>query len=421
MVTKGRRDVVICGAGVIGLASAYYLLEAGHRVTILERGSPDHDCCSLGNAGFISPSHFVPLAVPGILRKALGWMWNPESPFYIRPRLDPGLISWGIQFWRASGRERAHRAGPLLRDLNLASRSLFEELSARAGNGFGLAREGLLVLVRTGRGFEEEQKLALRSRELGMPAEVLDAGQVQALEPGLKLDVVGAVRYPLDAHLVPQKLVATLTRLVAERGGTFVWNSEVLDWSIAQSTVKAAVTGKGEIHGEEFVLTAGAWTPILARRLDLRLPMQPGKGYSLTLDAPRSLPKHSLILQEARVAVTPMGTSLRVGGTMELAGYDLRINPPRIRGITRSLSKYLPTFRPDDFALCRPWCGLRPCTPDGLPYIGRTRRWQNVIVASGHAMMGVSLGAVTGKLVSEIVSGIAPSVEISGLSTERFG
>ena len=421
MVTRGRRNVVICGAGVIGLASAYYLLERGHRVTILERGAPDHDCCSLGNAGFISPSHFLPLASPGIVRKALGWMWDPESPFYIRPRLDPGFISWGIQFWRASNRERAHRAGPLLRDLNLASRSLFEELAACTANEFGLAREGLLMLVRTERGLEEEAKLASRSRELGMPAEVLDAARVRALEPGIELDVVGGVLYPLDAHLVPQKLVATLTRLVAERGGTFVWNAEVRDWHITQSTVKAAITGQGEIGGEDFVLTAGSWTPILARRLGLRLPMQPGKGYSLTLDAPRCLPKHSLILQEARVAVTPMGSSLRVGGTMELAGYDLRINPPRIRGITRSLSRYIPTFRSEDFAMCRPWCGLRPCTPDGLPYIGRTRRFQNMIVASGHAMMGVSLGAVTGKLVSEIVSGDTPSVQISGLCVERFG
>ena len=419
MVTRGRH-VVICGAGVVGLSSAYYLLERGHSVTILERGSPDHDCCSLGNAGFISPSHFLPLAAPGIVRKALGWMLDPESPFYVRARLDPDLIAWGIQFWRSSSRARAHRAGPLLRDLNLASRSLFEDLAARTGNAFGLAREGLLLLVRTERGFEEEAELATRSRELGMPAQVLDSRQVQALEPGLTFDILGGVRYPLDAHLVPQRLVATLTHMVAERGGAFVWDAEVRDWKVGHSSVDAAITPKGEVGGDEFVLTAGSWTPILARGLGVRLPMQPGKGYSLTLAAPPQLPKHSMILQEARVAVTPMGSSLRVGGTMELAGYDLRINPPRIRGMTRSLAKYLPTFRPEIFASCAPWCGLRPCTPDGLPYVGRTRRWRNLIVASGHAMMGVSLGPITGKLVSELVSGETPSVDIAGLSAERF-
>jgi D-amino-acid dehydrogenase len=149
--------------------------------------------------------------------------------------------------------------------------------------------------------------------------------------------------------------------------------------------------------------------------------MQPGKGYSLTLDSPRQLPRRSLILEEARVAVTPMGSSLRVGGTMELAGCDLRINPPRIRGMMRSLSRYLPALRAEDFASVRPWCGLRPCTPDGLPYIGRARRWSNVIVASGHAMMGVSMGPITGTLVAEIVSGETPSVDLAGLGVERFG
>lgn len=420
MVTN-RKHVVVCGAGIVGLCSAYYLLERGHRVTVLERGAPDHDSCSLGNAGFISPSHFVPLAAPGIVRKALSWMGDPESPFYVHPRLDPELIAWGIRFWRSSTRERARRAAPLLRDLNLASRALYEALALGTGNSFGLAREGLLLLLRTERAFEEERALAARSRELGMPAEALDAKAVAALEPGMAFDVLGGVLYPLDAHLIPQRLVATMTRLVTDRGGTFVWEGEVTAWKTAQASVVAAITTKGEVGGDEFVLTAGSWTPILARGLGFRIPMQPGKGYSLTMDAPPQLPKRSLILQEARVAVTPMGSSLRVGGTMELAGYDLRINPPRIRGMTRSVSRYLPAYRPEDFDSIRPWCGLRPCTPDGLPYIGRPRSRQNVIVASGHAMMGVSMGAITGKLVSEIVSGESPSVDLSGLSAERFG
>jgi D-amino-acid dehydrogenase len=420
VVTRAR-EVVVCGAGIVGLCSAYYLLERGHRVTVLERGAPDHDSCSLGNAGFVSPSHFLPLAAPGIVRQALRWMGDPESPFYVRPRLDPELITWGIRFWMASNRGRAHRAGPLLRDLNLASRALYEELAARSANEFGLTREGLLLLLRSEHALDAEGALAARSRELGMPAEVLDAKGVRSLEPGLTLDVVGGVLYPLDAHLVPQRLVATLTHLVGERGGTFAWGAEVKDWKSGPASVRAAVTTQGEIGGDEFVLAAGSWTPFLARALGLKLPMQPGKGYSLTLDAPRELPRHSLILEEARVAVTPMGSSLRVAGTMELAGYDLRINPPRIRGMTRSLSRYLPAFAPEDFASVRPWCGLRPCTPDGLPYVGRTRRWPNVVVASGHAMMGVSMGPITGKLVSEVVSGEKPSVDLSGLYPERFG
>lgn len=419
-MTHGRH-VIVCGAGIIGLSTAYYLLERGHRVTILERGAPGHDCCSIGNAGFISPSHFLPLAAPGIVLKALQWMWDPESPFYVHPRLDPRLIAWGFRFWRASSRSRAHRAGPLLRDLNLASRSLYEDLAGRTDNEFGLKCQGLIVLVRSERGLEEEAELAARSRELGMPSRVLGAEEIAALEPGVTLDVLGGVLYPLDAHLVPQRLVAALTRVVTERGGVFLWNAEVSGWRRRGDALEAAVTDRGDVEGDEFVLAAGAWTPILARKLGLGIPMQPGKGYSVTLGSPRQLPQHSLILQEARVAITPMGSSLRVGGTMELAGYDLRINPPRIRGMTRSLSRYLPAFLPEDFASCRPWCGLRPCTPDGLPYVGRTRRWENLIVAAGHAMMGISMGPITGKLVAEIVSGNAPTVGIAALKPDRFG
>jgi D-amino-acid dehydrogenase len=416
-----RRHVVVCGAGVIGLSSAYYLLERGHRVTILERGGPGHDCCSLGNAGFISPSHFLPLAAPGIVRKALGWMGDPESPFFVHPRLDPGLLSWGFHFWRASRPARARRAGPLLRDLNLASRSLFEELAERTENAFGLRREGLLLLLRTERGLEEEGTLAARSRELGMPAEVLDRSQVQSLEPHVTFDVLGGVLYPLDAHLVPSKLVASLTRLVEARGATFAWESEVLELRRKGDSVAAAVTSRGEVGGDEFVLAAGSWTPKLGRSLGARLPMQPGKGYSLTLPTPIQLPTRSIILQERRVAITPMGQALRVAGTMEMAGFDLSINPPRIRGMTRSLSRYLPAFRPEMFAECKPWCGLRPCTPDGLPYVGRLRGAANVVVASGHAMMGVSLGPITGKVVSEIVSGDPTSIDVGALRPERYG
>ena len=419
-MTASRR-VVICGSGVVGLSCAYFLLERGHRVVVVERGGPDRDCCSLGNAGFLSPSHFVPLAAPGIVGKAVQWMGNPESPFYVRPRFDPELLSWGWQFWRASDRERARKAAPLLRDLNLASRALYQELARSTQNDFGLTLEGLLMLVRTKRGLEEETRLAERCRELGMPAHVLDAAGVAALEPDVTLDVLGGVHYPLDAHLRPQAFVAALARLVRERGGEFVWNAELREWRREGDVVRAAITSDGEVGGDEFVVAAGSWTPLLCRSLGLRLPMQPGKGYSMTLDAPRQLPRHCFILQEARVAVTPMGRELRVGGTMELAGYDLTINPPRIRGLTRSFTTYFPAFRMEDFQGVTPWCGLRPCTPDGLPYVGRAPRWRNVTIAAGHAMMGMSEGPITGKVVSEILSGRTPSIDVAALDPGRYG
>lgn len=417
----GAKHIAVVGGGIVGLSCAWQLLERGHRVTLLERGAPGHDSCSMGNAGYISPSHIVPLASPGIVRKALRWMRDPESPFYVRPRLDPGLIAWGIRFAAAARPGPARRAGPLLRDLALRSQVLFEDLAGRTRNEFELVREGLLILFRTQAALDHEAEVAAYARELGMPAQVLDARGAAALEPDATLDVVGGVFYPMDAHVTPQRLIPVLARLVAERGGAFAWNAELEGWRTDRGAVRAAVTSQGEIAADEFVLAAGSWTPLLARRLGVRLPLQPGKGYSLTHEAPRQRLRRAVILAEGRVALTPMGTALRVGGTMEMTGYDLSINPPRIRGILRSLSRYLPAFRAEDFAGLTPWCGLRPCTPDGLPYVGRTRRYPNLTIAAGHAMMGLTLGPVTGELVAQILSGEPPSIEVSALRPERFG
>jgi D-amino-acid dehydrogenase len=418
---SGDGRVVIVGAGVIGLSCAHYLLERGRPVTVLERGGPDRDCCSLGNAGFISPSHILPLAAPGVVGQALRWMPNPESPIYVRPRLDARFFAWGLRFWRAADdAKRAHRAGPLLRDLNLQSRALYQELADATGNEFEMAREGLLMLFRSPEGLEREAGHAAYARELGMPVEILDAKQTAAREPGLTLDVHGGVYYPLDAHVTPQRFVAALARKVVERGGSIAWEREARGWKGEGSRLRAAVTADGEIEGEEFVLAAGAWTGRVARRLGLRLPLEPGKGYSLTLDAPRERPRGALLLEEARVAVTPMGSTLRVGGTMELAGFDPRVHPPRVRGILRSLTRYLPAFRLEDFAPVRPWFGYRPLSPDGLPYVGRTGKFENLSVATGHAMMGLSMGPITGKLIAEVICGERPSVDLELLRPDRY-
>jgi len=414
------KKIIIVGGGVSGLATAWYCLERGHEVTVLERGPEHHDCCSLGNAGFISPSHFIPLASPGVVGKALRWLGDPESPFWVRPRLDPAFLAWSFRFWRASRPERARRAGPLLRDLNLTSRSLFEELARRTGNDFGLTEEGLLLLFRSEAALDVERRHAAAARELGMEAVILDRAGVAALEPSLTLDVTGGVHYPMDAHVTPQRFCATLARLVRERGGAFAWESGVTGWRASGRRIEAAITPRGEHRGDEFVVAAGSWSRAVLRPLGVPIALEPGKGYSLTLPEPPERPRRSLLLQEARVAITPMGSTLRVGGTMELGAGTLGVNPPRIRGIVRSMGRYLPAFTPDRFAGIEPWSGLRPCTPDGLPYIGRSARRDNLLVATGHAMLGLSLGPVTGSLIAALVSGERPAIDLEPLRPERF-
>ncbi len=413
------KHVVILGAGVIGLSVAYYCVQRGYRVTVIERNPQSRSGCSFGNMGMIVPSHFIPLAAPGMVALGLKWMWNPESPFYIKPRLDADLLTWGMRFWAAANREHVNRSAPLLRDLNLASRAAFEELES-AGLQFGLKKEGLLMLCKSPQALEEEAHVAEQAKELGVPAEVLDSKQLAALEPGVEMNACGAVYFPKDCHLQPERFVAALEEHVASNGGEILWETEVRGWKRENGRLAAVVTSRGEVTGDEFVLCGGSWSPDIARDLGLRLPMQAGKGYSLTLSHPRQQPRICSILTEARVAVTPMGDSLRFGGTMEIAGCNEEISPRRVRGIIRAAADYYPAFSEKNFENTPPWAGLRPCSPDGLPYLGRTGAAANLSIATGHAMMGLSLAPITGQLIAQTISGERPSIDTAILSPDRY-
>ncbi len=445
-----EKSVLIIGSGVIGLCTAYYCARRGHRVTVLDREGPAHEGCSFGNAGMIVPSHFVPLAAPGMVALGLKWMWNPESPFYIKPRLDIDLFDWAFKFWQASTAARVERAAPLLRDLSFASRACFEELAdawtgSRRGkeadsnskletqnskptnppphlNGydFGLTTRGLLMLCKTQHGLDDEAKFAERANALGVPAQVLDAKQTAALDPAVTLDIAGAVLFPKDAHLTPARFMTALRAQCEAAGVRFKWNTEVTGFPREGTRLTAVRTTRGDFSADEVVLCGGSWSPVIASELGLRIPIQAGKGYSLTLPKPPQLPQLCSIFTEARLAVTPMGNALRIGGTMEIAGLNEDINPVRVRGIIKSALKYLPKFTAADFDGIQPWRGLRPCSPDGLPYVGRTAKFANLSLATGHAMMGLSLGPITGKLLAQILSGEAPQFDLSLLSPDRY-
>jgi D-amino-acid dehydrogenase len=419
-MSGASKHVVICGAGVIGLCCAHYLRERGHAVTIVDRESSHHKGCSYGNAGMIVPSHVTPLAAPGMVALGLKWMLDAKSPFYIRPRWSADLFGWGWRFARAANADHVARSAPLLARLQLASRSLFEGLADRTGNEIGLVQRGLLLLCKTEHALEEEAAAAARTRELGVPAEVISPARAAELDPEVRMDVAGGIYFPLDCHLTPQRFMATLLRGLQQCGVSFRWETPITCWRVAGDRIAAARTAHDEIAADEFILAGGSWSPAMVRELGLKLPMQAGKGYSLTLPKPPRLPRLCSILAEARVAVTPMGTALRVGGTMELSGLDLSIRLERVRGITESVTRYLPDFQPKDFNAVPAWSGLRPCSPDGLPYVGRFRRYPNLCAATGHAMMGLSLGPVTGQLVAEIISDEKPSHPLEALDPDRY-
>ncbi|MGE3109228.1 MAG: NAD(P)/FAD-dependent oxidoreductase [Phycisphaerales bacterium] len=428
---SSAKHILIVGGGVIGLCTAHYCRRAGHQVTLLERGGPDHDCCSLGNAGYVSPSHFIPLAAPGMVWTGLRMMRNPRSPFYIKPRLSLDLMNWGWKFMRACTPQRVERAAPVLRDLNLHSRACYEELSsewAARGEEFGFTKRGLLMLCKTEQALEHERHLGARGKQLGVPGEFLSPQETAKVEPNLKADILGSVFFPDDCHLTPRKFVPGLAESVQRDGVEIRWNSAAIGWETTSGSrggkrrVSGVRTAAGTLEADEYVIAGGSWTPSIGRALGVRLPMQAGKGYSLTMSNPPAskLPSTTAILTEARVAVTPMSGTLRFGGTMEIAGMDESITMERVRGIIEAVPKYLPEFSAADFEGIPPWRGLRPVTPDGLPYVGRFGAFENASVAAGHAMLGLSLGPITGKLMSQILSGQLPLVDTTLLDPDRY-
>ncbi|HYE97066.1 MAG TPA: FAD-dependent oxidoreductase [Rubricoccaceae bacterium] len=413
--------MVVVGAGVAGLCTALYAARRGLDVTVVERDGPERFTTSFGNAGLLTPSHFVPLAAPGVVGQGLRWMRDPESPFYIRPRLNPDLARWGWWFWRTGSAAHVERAAPVLRDLNLASRALFADL-ARERDDFGLVLRGGLMVCKTPHALDEEAAVARHARRLGLEAELLDADALVRMEPDARIAAAGAVFYPQDGYLDPARFMASVAARAEEAGAQFRWHTDVAGWDAAPGRVEAIRTGEGRIEADTFVVAAGAWTTALVRPLRLRLPMQAGKGYHLNLPAERLRLRlrHSLILVEGRVAVTPMGETVRFAGTMEIAGLDPAVNPARIRGITKTVPQYLPDVPAATFAGAKPWVGLRPLSPDGLPYVGPFRRFPNLFAATGHAMMGLSLGPVTGEAVAALAAGEAPPLPLAALSPDRF-
>lgn len=411
-------DVLVVGGGVVGVCVAYYLARAGRRVCLVERGEVCSGC-SHGNAGLLVPSHSVPLAAPGVVAKSLKWMFNPASPFYIKPRLDRELLSWLWRFNRACNRRQVQRAMPLIRDLSMASLRLYDELAAD-GTEFGLEHKGVLMLYKTEAGLREQVADGKAMGEFGIEARELSLSEISELSPNLTVDALGGVYYPQDGHVTPMQLVPEIARRAREMGVEVHTHTEVLAFERSGARISRVVTTRGDFTPEEVVLTAGSWSGVLARELGLRLPIQGGKGYSITFKRPLEAPSLPIVCGEAKIGVTPMIDALRFAGTLELAGLDLTISRQRVAAVLSGVPLYLPDLKPEEMELVEIWRGLRPCTPDGLPFLGRARHIDNLTVAAGHAMIGVSLGPVTGKLVAEVVSGEKPSIDLDLLKVDRY-
>jgi D-amino-acid dehydrogenase len=412
--------VVIIGGGIVGCSSAWFLQQAGHQVTVLDSGDSLPNC-SHGNAGYVCPSHFIPLATPGIVQQGLRWMLNSESPFYIQPRFNLDLIRWGWHFIRSANEKKVAEAAIPLRDIALYSQSIYEQWASLPAFNFGYEKKGLLEIFQTEAVAKHAADTCEKAVELGLAGtRLLSYDELQQYEPHLKFRALGAIWFPGDAHVYPQLLMDQLKSQLTLAGVRFI-REKVTGFHTVAKQLNSVRTAENCYSADAVVLAAGSWSGELATQMDISLPLVAGRGYSLTRSNEDFQLQHPAILTEGRVALTPLqGGKLRIGGTMEIVPTNTPPHFNRMKGVLHAVHDFIPEKEIPFPATNDIWYGYRPCSADGLPYIGRPARWNNLVVATGHAMIGLSLGAGTGKLVADLIDGQPTAIHIQAFHPDRF-
>lgn len=414
------KNIVVVGGGIIGLSSAYYLQKAGHKVTVIDKDDFLNNC-SYGNAGYVCPSHFTPLATPGIIWQGFKWMFNSQSPFYVQPSIKSALIDWGLKFAKSANDRHVATSAIPLRDIAIFSQKEYEKWAVTPGFDFAYQHKGLLEIFQTEAVGEHAHHTVEKAKALGLDTVLLSAEELQQLEPHTKINALGAILFKCDAHLYPQKLMHNLLDLLAQNGVQLVSNEAVIKFEKKGNAIQKVITDKNTYDADHVVIATGAWSREIAALVETKIPLMPGRGYSITLENSPYKVNHPSVLMEGRVAITPMdGNKIRFGGTMEVVPTSTPPRYKRVEGIVSAVKRYYTEFdipMPEEKNI---WYGYRPCSADGLPYIGKIKRFTNVVVATGHAMIGLSLGAGTGKLVTEIINGEKPSVDLKPFAVERF-
>lgn len=401
-----KKKVVIIGAGTIGLHCAYYLHNSGHEVEIIESlPEEDESACSYGNCGLIVPSHFVPLASPAMLKSGLKMIFDNKSPVHLPLLKNISQIPWFVKFMMAANNKHVKHVIPTLFRLNEESKILYREINNQHKKSSKWLENGLLMVATSGKGFQEEMAVSKIANELGIETKILDEAELKKFEPDVNFNVAGAVWYQSDAHLQPTKHLQWLKKYLKDNGVKIHYQTRLLKLTISNGKIKQAETHKRNFLADEYVLAAGVFSKEIANTIGISLPLLAGKGYSIDyLDSQFKL-KTPVILTEAKVAITPFGDSIRLGSGMEFNGQTGHVNMKRVQAMLDRTHSAIPEIPQVNAADVKIWEGLRPVTPDGVPLIGRTKQFKNLIVASGHAMMGVSLAPITGKIITNFVDG----------------
>ncbi len=411
----------IIGGGIIGLSTAYYLNRSGWEVTVLDKGD-FLDNCSYGNCGYICPSHFIPLATPGIVKQGLKWMWNSKSPFYVQPRFDWNLISWGMKFMKSATQKHVENSAIPLRDIAFISKKEYEEWLHQPGFNFSYEQKGLLEIFQTEAAAEHAHHTVKKAQELGLEGtSMLNREELLAKEPGTRINGIGAIYFPGDAHCWPNKLMSELIQVLKMKGVQLIAGAEVKGFEQSKGRITKVICADTTFEQDEVVMATGSWGRETAELLKIKIPMMPGRGYSVTLENSPYKVIHPAVLVEGRAAITPMdGNKIRFGGTMEITSHKTAPRMNRVQGILDAVKRFYPDFDVAMPAMENIWYGYRPCSADGLPFIGPVKKYANLTIATGHSMLGLSLGAGTGLLVDEIINKKKLSMDISPFNVERF-
>jgi len=412
-------DVLVIGGGVVGLFCAYHLRRGGASVVVAERGTVGGpQSCSHGNTGFVGTQGAAPLAEPGVPAQGLRWLLNPESPFYIKPRLDRELASWLWHFRRACNDEDFKAGFRVLLDLKQRSLVILRELCASGNLAASFTASGMVVAFKTPQGFEKACRSVPQAVENGVPLRILRPEELRELEPGVEFDISGALFNAEGAALRAPDFVVEFARTLADMGVQIHAQADVVGFEVADRTVRLVRTTRGDFRPREIVIAAGTWSAECARKLDVGLKLQPAKGYTITVRTPRNAPRLPVLLSEGKVAIMPLGDRLRFGGTLELSGLDTAISGRRVDGILRTVHAYLP--RLETTATLETWSGLRPCTPDSIPFLGRATRYRNLSIACGHGYIGMGLAPAGGKLIAQLLAGEQPDVDLAPFRVDRY-
>ena len=412
-----QKEVIIIGGGIIGLSSAYYLQKEGHQVTIVDQSNLDAGA-SYVNAGYLSPSHVIPLAAPGVMKKGLQWMFNSSSPLYIKPRLNSDFLNWVWAFNKSCNVNHVKKAAPVIRDISVLSQKLYEEIKTSENFTAHYEKKGLLMLCQTEKLLEEELKMAELAVELGLEAKGIGPNEIKELEPNVEINAIGAAYFKCDHHSTPHEFMTEMKSYLKNVGVTFYTNEKVEDIKVTDQNITALKTNMQTLTADEVVLAAGSWSALLSKKLGLNLLLQAGKGYRIDTEKYTGITIPA-ILAEAKAAVTPMHGFTRVAGTMEIAGINHNINKVRVEAIANAVSNYYPNIKIAQEEKDKVACGLRPVSPDGLPYIGKSNKCKNLTIATGHAMMGWSMGTASGLLVSQIISNKKPLLDLNPFHPDR--